>query len=142
MLVSDTLLKSGIGRFVIENVPQVENTASVKVAADTYHPYPSGSMFVVDSGTRALSGVITGDDFANLYRRGAQPQNAEDLAPKEVIVAIRRDAKLWQPLKIMNGENKLGRWLDRLPVVDAQGKPVGIVTRDRLTRVLADFEKA
>jgi hypothetical protein len=43
-------------------------------------------------------------------------------------------------LKIMNGENALQRPLNSLPVVDAEGKPVGVIKREQLVGRLAQVE--
>ena len=140
MPITDKVLESGIAPFVVRDVPQVENTASLDATLASFRATPSGSVLVVDSGTRALSGIITGSDLTKLGQKN-QVQNAEELATHE-IVAIRDSAQLWQLLKIMNGENALRRPLNSLPVVDADGKPVGVIKREQLVGRLAQFEKA
>jgi len=134
-------LESGIAPFVMRDVPKIENTASIDVAVASLNATPSGSVLVVDSGTHALSGIITDSDLTKL-RQGKTPEKAEDLATLVDVVAIRESAQLWQLLKMMNGENALHRSLNSLPVVDAAGKPVGVVQREQLVKRLGEFEKA
>ena len=140
MKTFDPMLESGITQFVVRDVVKVDNTASVDVALEKFKATPYGAVLVTDSATQALSGIITGTDLTKL-RQSTSPQTAGDLASTEV-VAIRQDAQMWQLLKIMNGENALRRQLDSLPVVDNEGKPVGIIKRERLLGRLTDLENA
>lgn len=139
MPISDKVLESSIAPFVVRDVPKVENTSSVDTVIASLKATPTGSVLVVDSGTQELSGIVTRTDLAKL-RASQPPKNADDLATKEVI-AIKNDAQLWQLLKIMNGENALQKSLSSLPVVDADGKPVGIVRREQLIWRLAEVER-
>lgn len=138
MSAIEKALQSGIAPFVDRKVPSIESTSSIETTITSFRAAPSGSVLLYDSGTRALSGIITGSDFTKL-RQDNPPAKAEDLATTEV-VAIRDTAQLWQLLKIMNGENALNRPLDSLPVVDADSRPVGIVTRDCLMKRLAELD--
>jgi CBS domain-containing protein len=135
----EKVLGSGISSFIERDVPRIENTASSEAALDRLESAPSGSVLVIDSGTNLLSGIITESDLSKARRNN--PQTAGDLATKQ-IVAIRDDAQLWQLLKIMNGENALGRRLDSLPVVDAQGNAVGVVKREKLMQRLSGMDLA
>jgi len=135
----EKFLQTGIAPFVTREVPTVENGSTLETTLASFKAAPSGSVLVVDAGTHALSGIITGSDLTKLGRSN-QPQTAEDLATQEV-VAVRENAQLWQLLKIMNGENALHRLLDSVPVVDEAGKPIGIVKRDRLASRLAEMER-
>jgi CBS domain-containing protein len=135
----EQLLQSGIAPFVMRE-PPIENTSSMDTTLATFSAAPSGSVLVMDSGTHQLSGIITGSDMTKLRPQGA-PQRAGDLATKEVI-AIKEGAKVWQLLKIMNGENAFHRQLDSLPVVDASNRPVGVVKREQLVSKLAEMDRA
>lgn len=138
-MIFEKVWQSGIAPFVTRDVPTVENTSPVETTLASFRATPSGSVLVVDSGTHALSGIITGSDLTKLGQSNQPPRKAEDLATQEV-VAIRESAQLWQLLKIMNGENALHRLLNNVPVVDEAGKPIGIIKRDRLMSKLANME--
>ena len=115
-------------------------TDDIKVVAEKFRNTPHRTVLVADPTTDKLAGLITSKDLTKLAEKSSGV--AKDIASSGNVVAIRNDAQVWQLLKIMNGENALGRPLDTLPVVDADGKPQGVVKRDTLRGITLNLPTA
>jgi CBS domain-containing protein len=120
--------------FIDVKVPKVRLSDKVTVATEIYNASPQ-HVILVEDDTGALAGVITDNDLTKLMGLDDQATVAK-LATTTQVVAIKEDSQLGQLLKIMNGENPLNTRLDMVPVVDANQRPVGIVTRDSLKTIL------
>ncbi|MBI2510649.1 MAG: CBS domain-containing protein [Opitutae bacterium] len=130
------VLQSGIAKFISADVPTVNIDAPVQEAVDALKNSPYGAVYAV-SADRKLAGVITSCDMIKLGTSDAtRPKKVSELATTTKIVGIRDDAELWQLLKIMNGENSINKRLDRIPVVSADKKIVGVVDRRALRSAL------
>jgi len=125
------IYQAGITDFLTK-VPTIAETADKDAAVDLLSSSPQGVILVVDSPTsKKVTGIITKSDLARLNRK-PPPVTAKDLATFEGVVGIRSDAKLWQLLRIINGDNKRNVILNQVPVVDNDGQALGVVTRDMI----------
>jgi predicted transcriptional regulator len=138
MRVTDQILESEITPYVTTGVPTVQTDSSIDDTIDKMASSEFGIVFLVNSTDGKLLGTITYEDLTKLKDNRAR--NASELATRKV-VAIRKNAQLWQLLKIINGENSLCEQLDSLPVVDADSKPVGIVQRAKLISKLTKMQE-
>ena len=120
---------------LMTTAPVVSIDDSIETALRVYENAPLKVLTVTKDGK--LAGLITASDMTKLYKL-APDQNAtvEKLATLGDVVAIKSNAQVWQLLKIMNGGNPRGQWLNEIPVVDEEFRPVGIVTREALVREL------
>jgi CBS domain-containing protein len=116
--------------FIDVKVPKVRLSDRVTVATEIYNASPQHVILVEDE-TGALAGIITDNDLTKLMGLDDQATVAQ-LATTTGVVAIKEGSQLGQLLRIMNGDNPLNARLDMVPVVDANQRPVGIVTRDSL----------
>jgi CBS domain-containing protein len=120
---------------LMTTVPAVTVDDSVETAIRVFQSSPLKILTVTKDGK--LAGMITANDMTKLYELGpTQGAKVSQLATLENVVAIKSNAEVWQLLKIMNGGNPRGQWLNEIPVVDNEFRPVGIVTRDALVRNL------
>lgn len=84
----------------------------------------SGAILVVEPGTGALAGIFTDSDLARLFERGREgsldrPIGESMTRDPIAIAAGRTVAEAVEALK--------GRKLSELPVLDADGRPVGLI---------------
>lgn len=130
-----TSLEVPIRDFIDTAIPVVRLGDPITQATEKYKASPR-QVILVENDKGALAGVITDNDLTKLM--GLDDKGTVDqIATTSQVVAIKEDAQLWQLLKIMNGDNPLHTKLDMIPVVDANQRPVGIVTRERLRSSLA-----
>lgn len=107
-----------------ENLPVVSDTATVEVALEsTSDGRRAGAILLVDANGR-LSGIFTDGDLRRLVRtRGAQAL----VAPIASVMSARPislpvDSLVRDAVRLMRE-----RRLDEVPVVDGDGRPVGLV---------------
>lgn len=136
------IYKAGITDFLAQ-VPMVFEDADKDEALAAIGETPHGVVLLVDKpNSRKVTGIITQFDLRRLSQE-PRPTKAKDLATYQGVVGIRGDAKLWQLLRLINGDNKRGMSLDQVPVVDYQGNALGVVTRDlireKIDSVAASF---
>lgn len=137
------LLESGISSYLSVDVPTVDEAVSAPEAAKKVeNPY---GVVLVTGPNRSLKGIITRSNLIKLTDT-PPPTTALELATTDKVVAIAQEAQLWQLLKIINGENKAGKPLEVLPVVDRDTKkPIGVIRRETLRaslpEKLATFKK-
>ena len=127
----DFIYKAGITDFLTA-VPTVPQNADRDEAIARLGSSPLGVVLVVESPqSQRVTGIITKSDLIKLTN-SPPPAKARDLVTSEGVVGIRSDAKLWQLLRIINGDNKRNMILNQVPVVDHEGNALGVVTRDSL----------
>ena len=108
-----------------ENLPLIEPTETITEAlehAATMERRP-GAMLIVEPGTGALAGIFTDSDLRRLVRRD---RAALDRPVAEAMTAGPRtlpDSALARDAVAMIREHRQ----DEIPVVDADGKPVGLL---------------
>ncbi len=120
------------------SVPTVSETAPIDNALDSFKTSGARVLYTVDKDG-VLTGVITPSDITKL-NQDPRPQTARDLATTEKIIGIKKDAELWQLIRIMNGENAIDKKFDQVPVLDEKNRPIGIVKRDNLRDVLSTVQ--
>jgi CBS domain-containing protein len=129
------IYKAGITDF-LTRVPTVPENATKDEAVSKIGSSPLGVVLVVESPqSERVTGIITRSDLARLSRQ-PPPTRAIDLATDKDVVGIRSDAKLWQLLRIINGDNKRNQILNQVPVVDNNGRALGVVSRDSLRAMM------
>lgn len=126
-----------------EDVVSVRATAPVREAAEAMRDHDIGDVVVVNDGL--VSGVVTDRDLAVRVLAGRMDPNTTvvgDVCTPNV-VAARRDTTVEEAVEAMRD------WaVRRLPVVDTDGRPVGVVSIGDLARVqdpqsaLADISSA
>ena len=91
-----------------------------------------GSVLVVDDKGR-LMGIFTERDLVKLVAEGRSLDTpVSEVMSKDLIVAHETDAIASLASKMLE------KWIRHIPVVDGEGKPIGIVSiRDVLRHVLA-----
>lgn len=137
----EALLKTGIDSYMDTNVAAsvIKETEPLQTALEALRKSP-GRLLYTTTEAGALSGVISQMDLVRLTGEGDRPQTAAALATKEKVVGVRRNAELWQLLKILNGENAQKKSFDQLPILDSENKPVGIVSRNALREALGKIQ--
>jgi CBS domain-containing protein len=131
----DFIYKAGITDF-LTTVPTVPQDADKDNAVALLGSSPLGVVLVVESPqSQRVTGIITKSDLVKLTRK-PPPVLAKDLVPPEGVVGIHSDAKLWQLLRIINGDNKRNMILKQVPVIDKEGNALGVVTRDSLREMI------
>lgn len=115
------------------SVVTVNDTAAH--AARVMRDHHVGVLPVVDDLChRRLAGVVTDRDLATrcAARGGTAWMSVQDCMTAEGLVTLQADVTATAVLPVMRH-----RRLRRIPVVDADGRVVGIVTRNRVARQLA-----
>jgi len=138
-----------VREFMATSIPAVPPETSAKTVLSRLSASPFRRVVVVDSGRKIL-GLITDRDVIQhlgpkshpslLRLLAGRPASAEevtiagravDMMLKEV-VTISGDAPILEALRLM-----IDRKVKRLPVVDGEGRLVGIVDRDAVLRAVA-----
>jgi CBS domain-containing protein len=116
-----------------KDVATVEPKASLRTAAGLMRERHVGALLVVE-GSRPV-GIVTDRDIvvAVIAVPGARPEGIRvcDVMPQRLVTARDSDG-VFEALQKMAHDG-----VRRLPVVDAQGNLVGIVTSDDILRALA-----
>lgn len=133
------VLTSGIAPFIRHDFATAAPDESVGDVLRKFNSTGDYMVFVVEPKTCVLKGVVTPTEITRLYKN-QDVNKAEELASVKDIMAIRDNAQVWQVIKTMNGENPLRKRFDTLPVVDAQQRPVGIITRDDLRKKMNEYD--
>ncbi len=126
-----------VGEICSREVVFVRRDESVRDAAQLMREHHVGAVVVVDErdGLRRPAGVVTDRDIAvAVVAKGldADAVRVEELMSGELVVA-RESEGISECIARMRG-----RGVRRLPVVDASGALVGIVTADDLLDLLAE----
>lgn len=125
-----------IKEFCVRNVVTVARTDTITAAAALMREHHVGDVVVVDDsgGSRIPVGIVTDRDVVvEVVAAGVDPQvlKAGDLLQRPV-VTVREDRSYTDTVRLMTQHG-----IRRVPVVDAQGALVGIVSADDMLRQLA-----
>ena len=126
-------LQSGIAGYV-QPVQLLPEGASVAEAWKALQRSRHGTVYVVDGGG-VLQGALNFREFDWMAGNGAA-RSAGDLVAAGTTVCIREAARLWQLLKLLNGDNASGQRLEEIPVVDAANRIRGAIDRNELRKAL------
>ena len=129
-------MTTGIGKFCTRDVVTVAPDASVVDACTLMRKHHVGAIVIVEEGGdgRKPLGILTDRDIAvEVVALGLAP---ETLKVSEVVqrpvTTIRDDSGYAETVRLMSVNG-----VRRMPVVDAGGKLVGIITVDDILRQLA-----
>ncbi|WP_052296952.1 CBS domain-containing protein [Pyrolobus fumarii] len=93
-----------------------------------------GSVLIVDDEGR-LAGIFTERDLARLVARGASLEEPVSKYMSRSPVTASPDEPLAKIATKM-----IEHWLRHIPVVDEQGRPLGVISIRDVLRVIASFE--
>jgi CBS-domain-containing membrane protein len=99
----------------------------IKKAAEIMASHRIGSVLVM--GEKHLKGIVTAEDIVYKHVAAGQGAKASDIMTRDPIT-IRPDAHMDSAARLMAEKR-----IKKLPVVDASGKVVGIVTASDIVRV-------
>jgi len=125
-----------IKEFCVRNVVTVARTDTITAAAALMREHHVGDVVVVDDsgGSRIPVGIVTDRDVVvEVVAAGVDPRvlKAGDLL-QHPVVTVREDRSYTDTVRLMTQHG-----IRRVPVVDAQGALVGIVSADDMLRQLA-----
>lgn len=122
-----------IGEICIREVVIAHPDETATQAAQLMRDYPVRDLIVTDDGRPV--GILTDRDIA--VRIVAEGKDPDTTLIKDVmssrLVTVRETASIGDGIRVMRG-----RGVRRLPVIDHEGKLVGIVTIDDLIDLLAE----
>lgn len=126
----------GVGELCSREVVSAKRSESVALAARLMRERHVGSVVVVDEhgGRRFPAGMVSDHDIAvGVVALGLDPQKStlEGVMPADVVCARETDS-LGRALALMRAQG-----VRRLPVVDAGGTLVGVLSADDVLEVLA-----
>ncbi|TAK82515.1 MAG: CBS domain-containing protein [Betaproteobacteria bacterium] len=127
----------GVGKICSRDVVFARRNESVAQAAHLMREHHVGTVVVVDerNGRRFPVGMLTDRDIAvGVVALGADPakSNVEGAMPAEV-VCVRDTDGLGRAVALMRAQG-----VRRLPVIDASGALVGVLSADDVLEVLAE----
>jgi CBS domain-containing protein len=127
------LLALPIDSLIQRNVPKVRGADSREAVWSKLTEGPWLAIPVTDEDDK-LEGVITRDDLQKNVSAGTAGQ----IATKDQLVAILKDANVWALSQIMTGKNKRGVPLQALPVVADKnsGRVIGMIFKNDAERTL------
>jgi CBS domain-containing protein len=126
-----------VGEFCIRDVIIAERLASIVEIAQLMRDYHVGDIVIVDNDgpDRKPVGIVTDRDIVLELIAKELPLDSVsvgDIMGPELIT-VDENSDLWEALQTMRGKG-----IRRLPVVDRNGKLVGILSTDDLLETLAD----
>jgi CBS domain-containing protein len=127
----------GLSEICNRSVVVTPRDTSVEAAARLMREHHVGSLVVVDETARGRKpvGILTDRDIAiEVVAAGVAPASVtvgETMAPD--LVTARESDEPWETIRLMRQKG-----IRRVPVVDAQGLLVGIVTVDDLLEIIAE----
>jgi CBS domain-containing protein len=126
-----------IGDICVREVSVTERGTTALEAAKLMRQYHVGDLVVVDgtSGRRVPVGIVTDRDIViSVVATGLDPKifTLGDLLTREVVVGS-ADEGIFETIQKMRRHG-----VRRMPIVDAQGSLVGIVSVDDLIQLLAE----
>jgi CBS domain-containing protein len=126
-----------IGDICVREVLVTERTTTAQEAAKLMRQYHVGDLVVVDatSGQRVPVGIVTDRDIViSAVATGLDPKvfTLGDLLTREVVVGS-ADEGIFETIQKMRRHG-----VRRMPIVDAQGSLVGIISVDDLIQLLAE----
>jgi CBS domain-containing protein len=127
----------GLSEICNRSVVVTPRGASVEAAARLMREHHVGSLVVVDESARGRKpvGILTDRDVAiEVVAAGVAPASVtvgEIMGPD--LVTARESDETWETIQLMRQKG-----IRRVPVVDARGALVGIVTVDDLLEIIAE----
>ena len=127
-----------VGEHCNREVVIISGDESVKVAAELMRRHHVGDVVLVEErkGKRVPIGIVTDRDL--VVEVMAAGLVAEELAVRDIVIEspfiVREDDSLFDALEMMRS-----RRVRRVPVVDADGELVGIITVDDIIGLLAEM---
>lgn len=127
-----------VGEHCNRDVVIISGEESIKVAAELMRTHHVGDVVLVEErqGKRVPVGIVTDRDLVvEVMAAGLAP---DELAVRDIVVEspyiVREEDSLFDALEMMRG-----RRIRRVPVVDADGALVGIITVDDIIGLLAEM---
>ncbi|HET8700554.1 MAG TPA: CBS domain-containing protein [Nitrococcus sp.] len=127
-----------VGEYCNREVIVITGDESVKAAAELMRKHHVGDLVLIEErkGKRVPIGIVTDRDLVvEVMATGLAP---EELAMQDLVIEspflVREDESLFDALEIMRS-----RGVRRVPVVDAGGALVGIITVDDVIGLLAEM---
>lgn len=127
-----------VGEHCNREVIVIAGEESVKVAAQLMRKHHVGDVVLIEErqGKRVPIGIVTDRDLVvEVMAPGLAP---DDLAVQDIVVEspflVREDDSLFDALEMMRS-----RRVRRVPVIDADGELVGIITVDDVIGLLAEM---
>ena len=127
-----------VGEYCNRNVIVIAAEESIKSAARLMRKHHVGDLVLIETrnGRRVPVGIVTDRDLVvEVLAPGLEP---EELTVRDIVVdspfLVREEDSLFDALEMMRG-----RRVRRVPVIDADGALVGIVTVDDLVGLLAEM---
>jgi CBS domain-containing protein len=127
----------GVGEICSREVVFARRSESIAQAARLMREHHVGSVVVVDerNGQRFPAGILTDRDIAvGVVATGADPEKrtVEATMPAE-LVCVRDSDGLGRAVALMRAQG-----VRRLPVIDAAGRLVGILSADDVLEILSE----
>lgn len=126
------LTGTGVGDVTVANPPTLGPTDTVSMAAAEMRRASHGSAIICDAEGK-LVGIFTERDLLRLIERGGSPQTPLSEAMTAGPTTLTTDDTLFEAIRLMDEGG-----YRRLPVVDANGAPVGIVDVKSVTHLLVE----
>jgi len=128
----ESLMEDGVGNCCVRHVITVASAATVAEAAALMRQHHIGALVIVGAGGKAV-GVLTDRDIVmEVVAAGLAPQAVKiSEIVQRPLVAVTDAASLSEAVRLMSVNG-----VRRMPVVDAHGGIVGIITLDDILRQL------
>ncbi len=124
-----------VGKLCRREVVWVNLGTTIKEIAQIMHGKNVGSVVVVDKERKPIGIVTDRDIVIRVINENLNPaQIYVDDVISSNILTLREDMGLIEALEYMKGKG-----VRRFPVVDSEGKLVGIITVDDIVKELADI---
>ena len=126
-----------VGEICNREVVFARRNHSVKEAAELMRQYHVGDLVIVDesNGRRVPCGIVTDRDIVvGVVAKGLDPDTLRvgEVAGPELVIATETDG-VAQTIELMRAKG-----VRRVPIVDAQGGLVGILTADDIVDLVAE----
>jgi CBS domain-containing protein len=126
-----------VGEICNREVVFARRNHSVKEAAELMRQYHVGDLVIVDesNGRRVPCGIVTDRDIVvGVVAKGLDPDTLRvgEVAGPELVIARETDG-VAQTIELMRAKG-----VRRVPIVDAQGGLVGILTADDIVDLVAE----
>jgi CBS domain-containing protein len=126
-----------VGEICSREVVFARRNHSVKEAAELMRQYHVGDLVIVDesNGRRVPCGIVTDRDIVvGVVAKGLDPDTLRvgEVAGPELVIARETDG-VAQTIELMRAKG-----VRRVPIVDAQGGLVGILTADDIVDLVAE----
>ena len=120
-----------VGDLLGRNVVSIKPSSTVAEAARLMRDNRVGSVLVLDESER-LVGILTERDIVyKVVAEGKDPETLVEEVMTRDILTIREEATIAEAARLMIGMN-----IRHLPVVDARGRVVGVISLRDLARAI------